>query len=134
MAKIHWSVYLILGGVVLFAANYLSNIADPKKYTIFVWFGYFFLAFGTAKFLIWFITRKKEPKSDWQYQQQLGYPRHAQNSNQTNQRRQHTAQDYDHQSNTNQFVQQHHPSFCTRCGQHLKGVENFCSRCGTRLR
>lgn len=106
MVKIHWSIYLILGGAVL----YTSNRIDSQKFKLFIWVGYLFLAFGVAKFVIWFISRKKETRAE---------------------RREIRNYDY---KNQRMPRQQSAAGFCQRCGNQLSGYENFCQNCGNRLR
>ena len=60
MVKINWSVYLILGIGVLIA----SYRIDAESFKLFIWLGYLFLVVGVAKFVFWFITRKKESSID----------------------------------------------------------------------
>jgi len=60
MGKVHWIVYIILGGAVLLASY---NI-DSQKFKLFIWIGYLFLIVGIAKLGIWFVTRRKESPAE----------------------------------------------------------------------
>ncbi|MBU0629107.1 MAG: hypothetical protein KKC75_08005 [Nanoarchaeota archaeon] len=104
MVKIHWSVYLILGAVTLFA----SYRIDPQKFKVFIWVGYLFLAAGVAKFGIGFVGNKKEsPAERKQVMQEMYKPIASQGRSQV---------------------------CCPRCTFNLNGYENFCPRCGAYLR
>jgi len=62
MGRLNWSIYIIIGVVVLSA----SYKIDPQKFLMFIWLGYAFLIVGVAKLGVWFVTKKKETKAEKQ--------------------------------------------------------------------
>ncbi len=102
MVKINWSVYFLLGIAVLI----VSYRIDPQKFTLFIWIAYLFLVIGTAKFIVWFIVRRKMTSRE--------------------KKRVRAAIPQSHQYRTARF--------CPRCGNVLHSYENFCPMCGQRLR
>jgi len=102
MVKINWGVYFLLGIAVLI----ISYKVDPQKFMVFIWVAYLFMIIGTAKFIIWFITRSKETSVEKKEAKANIPPTH----------RYRTAR------------------FCPRCGNVLHTYENFCPMCGQRLR
>lgn len=113
MVKIHWSVYLIIGGVVLFISNRLNSQTDSRDFTLFIWIGYLLLVVGIAKLGIAFINKKKESKVERKEMKNFAYQQQPQQQPQQ---------------------QQKAALYCPRCRTPLQSYDNFCSRCGQRIR
>ena len=58
MVKIHWLVYIIIGGGVLAASKLIERL------DVFFWVGLAFLAIGIFKLVLSFITKQKESPAE----------------------------------------------------------------------
>ena len=104
MAKVHGTIYLIIG---IFVAIASYKINYDKLYPFF-YIGLLFVIYGIAKIIIGFINKegKKQVISPTVHKNQL------------NQFKPPIKQQYKR---------------CPNCGNVARGHDNFCSRCGNRM-
>ena len=111
--KIHGIVWIIVGGFILGASYFTGLNTDIQKFTLFIWAGWAFVAWGVFKTVIWILKMPKKAKPAKE-----NFPHHR-----------HGHAEHEHQGNQNsQFIK-----FCSNCGNAVRHFDNFCYKCGNRM-
>jgi len=120
MAKIPGIAFVLIGILFTAMSYYINNLQDTNSLNAFIYVGYLFIAYGIAKILIAYITKKG--KSDELFNQKKGSQLPDEESlNEVVERKKH------HKVDLYGYI-----GYCRKCKTPMRGINRYCHRCGLR--
>lgn len=144
MAKISGWVFLSIGILLSTVSFYINNSQGINSMTLFIYFGYLFIAYGIAKIAVKFIMNKEKSRGNSNKQlPEISNNKNSRNKvfsqNTTNNNYKNNVQSNNKLNNKTSVSSQNknndlygYIGYCSRCGTPMRKINIFCHRCGTK--
>ncbi len=141
MVKISGWVFLSIGGLFSGLSLYINKSQKTNSMTMFLYFGYLFIAYGIAKILVSYIMRKDSKSTNKQKNRHKLSKAKVNRKNSNNQHlpSYNTENQYqssqgkvDGKNSNNNQTKDGYIGYCKRCGTPMRELNTYCHRCGMK--
>lgn len=120
MAKIPGIAFVLIGVLLTAMSYYINNLQGTNSLNMFIYVGYIFIAYGIAKILIAYIT-KKGKSDDLFNKKKDGQLPDEESLNEVVERKKH------HKTDLYGYI-----GYCRKCNTPMRGINRYCHRCGLK--